>query len=77
VSDIERERKKKRGNNEKIKIEIRTSQVQTTITFDRKFRLRCSTWPQKPKDEIYRVNTIVVTVIFGAKKSHLDPKKCI
>jgi hypothetical protein len=45
VKDREKERKKKRGKNKKIKTEIRPSQVQTDITFDRKLRLRPSTRP--------------------------------
>jgi hypothetical protein len=55
MRDRKRERKKKREKNEKIKTEIRPSQVQMTITFDSKLRLRRSTRPQKANDEIYRV----------------------
>jgi hypothetical protein len=41
--EIERERREK----EKIKTEIRPSQFQTAITFDKKLRLRRATWLQK------------------------------
>jgi hypothetical protein len=52
--DRERKKKEKRDTKE-IKTEIRPFQLQTTITFDRKLRLRRSMWPQKANDEIYRV----------------------
>jgi hypothetical protein len=52
--------KEERKEIEKIKIEIRSYQLQTTITFDRKLRLRRSTRPQQANDEIYMVNAITV-----------------
>jgi hypothetical protein len=52
---------------EKIKIEIRLSQVQTTITFDRKLRLRHSTRSRKANDEIYRINAIAIWLFLGPK----------
>jgi hypothetical protein len=52
-SETERER---RDQIEEIKIEIRPSQLQTAIPFDRKLRLRRATRPQKAHDEIHRVN---------------------
>jgi hypothetical protein len=52
----EKEEKKRRYHIKEIKTEIRPSQLQTTITFDRKLRLRRSMRPRKAYDEIYRVN---------------------
>jgi hypothetical protein len=51
------ERKKREERPKKIKIEIRPSQLQTAITFDRKLRLRRSTRPRKDNDEIYKINS--------------------
>jgi hypothetical protein len=53
----EERNKKQRRETEEIKIEIRPSQLQTAITFDRKLRLRRAMRSQKAYDEIYRVNT--------------------
>jgi hypothetical protein len=55
MRDREREKKERRDTKE-IKTEIRLSQLQTVITFDRKFRLRRTTRPWKSYDEIYRLN---------------------
>jgi hypothetical protein len=64
----ERQREKEeRRETEEIKIEIQPSQLQTTITFDRKLRLRHATRPHKSYDEIYRVNAYAVTTIFRVK----------
>jgi hypothetical protein len=59
--------KQERREIEEIKNEIRPSQFQTTITFDRKLLLRRATWPQKTCNEIYMVNAITITAIFEAK----------
>jgi hypothetical protein len=63
---------------EEIKIEIQSSQLQTTIIFHRKLRLRRSTRSQKANDEIYRVNCLCHYRHFRGKqtsslssKSHL------
>jgi hypothetical protein len=67
--ETERERRKKeeRRETKEIKTEIRPSQIQTAIIFYRELRLRCSMWPRKDNDEIYRVNAYVITAIFEAK----------
>jgi hypothetical protein len=72
----ERQRERKKET-EKIKIEIRPSQFQTTIIFDRKFRLRCATRLRKSYDEIYGVNAFRCYGHFRAKKYRLDPQKRI
>jgi hypothetical protein len=55
-----RERKKKERKKieerKEIKTEIRSSQFQTAITFDRKLRLRCFIRSHKANNEIYMVN---------------------
>jgi hypothetical protein len=56
MRDRERKKKERRDQIEQIKIEIRPSQVQTVITFDRKLRLRRVTRSRKAYDEIYKVN---------------------
>jgi hypothetical protein len=48
--------KKERRETEKIKIKIRPSQIQTTITFDKKHRLRSAMRTQKTYDDIYGAN---------------------
>jgi hypothetical protein len=50
MRETEKRKKKQRRQIEKIKIEIRPSQLQMTITFDRKLRLRCATRLQKAYD---------------------------
>jgi hypothetical protein len=56
MRDRERKKKEIRDQIEEIQIEIQSSQLQTSITFDRKFRLRRATRPRKAYDEIYMVN---------------------
>jgi hypothetical protein len=46
--------KKEIRETEKIKIKIH--QLQTVVIFDRKFRLKHATRPQKSYDEIYMIN---------------------
>jgi hypothetical protein len=53
MRDGEKEQRKKRDRR-KIKTEIRPSQLQTAITFDRKLRLKRAIRPQKTYDDIYR-----------------------
>jgi hypothetical protein len=54
----ERERRKKKRETIEIKTEIRPSQLQAVITFDRKLRLKRATWSWKIYDEIYMVNCL-------------------
>jgi hypothetical protein len=74
---MRKKREKREKKIEKIKIKIRSYQLQTTIIFDRKLRLRRSTRPRQDNDEIYRVNAITVITIFGAKKPRLQAQKPI
>jgi hypothetical protein len=52
----ERKKREERREPVEIKIEIRPSQLQMIITFDRKLQLRRSTRPRKDNDEIYMAN---------------------
>jgi hypothetical protein len=47
---------------------MQLSHLQTTITFDKKLRLRRFTRPQKANDEIYRVNYICLYHHFRGQK---------
>jgi hypothetical protein len=72
MRDRERKKKERTYQIEEIKIEIRPSQLQTAITFDRKLRLRRATRPQKVYGEIYGVKCHL-----RGQKYHLDTQKCI
>jgi hypothetical protein len=66
--DREREKKKEIRETKEIKIEIRPSQLQTVITFDRKLQLKCVMRPQKSYNDVGTVN-------FRTKNSHLQAQK--
>jgi hypothetical protein len=72
-----RKKKEERRETKEIKTEIRPSQLQTVITFDRKLRLRRAMRSRKACDDIYMLTTISIIAILGAKKYRLDPKRCI
>jgi hypothetical protein len=67
MKDGEKE-KRERKRETRNKIEIRPFQLQTIITFDRKFRLRYVMRSQKVYDEIYKINYLYYDNHFQDKK---------